>query len=106
MTRRISTSPSGSATKSALAPIGEFFPSRGFHVNDSGDVEVVLVGDTASTVFKGLQAGAMVPYAVKELISGDITLLDSSGEEPPVAPIYIQVDGEDIFVDGEKIQEA
>lgn len=54
-------------------------PTRGLYVGASGDVSVILVGDSAAVTFTGLAAGIVHPLRVKRVRSTGTTATDIVG---------------------------
>ena len=83
MAARVSTSPSGVATKSTPITPNDSTeitpPLRGIHVGGAGDITGRLIDDTEDREFKGLVAGQWYPYAFKLIKATGTTATDLVG---------------------------
>lgn len=50
--------------------------TRGIYVGTSGDVAVIMAGDSSSVIFKNLAAGIVHPLAVTRVLSTGTTATD------------------------------
>lgn len=48
-------------------------PCRSVYVDVSGDLEVILAGDSSAIVFSGVPARTIIPLACKRILAGNTT---------------------------------
>ena len=53
--------------------------TRALWVGSLGDIEVLLVNDTVSTIFTNIPSGTLMPLCVKRVLAGSTTASDIVG---------------------------